>query len=163
MKKRRSLISVAIVLIYVLIAGCTSDSGIPASLNEILDRNDIELTPAGQLGGGAGSTTSYNGNSAAVVKQLLGQVKGWKTPSCTTCSDGMPPKVNINSNCQRDSYVASAVNYAWAIESYYRLGETSSIASLVTNMNQSLQYARNLCGSSTVSSGSCYTLSIYGC
>jgi hypothetical protein len=160
MKNRVLLIRMAIILVYVLTAGCTSDSGIPASLEEILDRNDVELTTSGQNGGG---TVSYNGNSASVVKQLLEKVNGWKTPSCTTCSDGVPPKVNINSNCQRDSYVAAAVNYAWAIESYYRLGQTSNVPSLVTNMNQNLQYARNLCGSSTINYGSCYTLNIYGC
>lgn len=157
------LVRAAIICVNVLVVGCAGDSGIPKSFEEIMDRNEIDLVAGGQGGGSLGAKVSYQGNSAAVVKQLLDRVSGWKTASCLTCNDGVPPKVNINANCQRDSYVAAAVNYAWAIESYYRLGETANISSLVTKMNQSLQYARNLCGPSTVNAGSCYTLSIYGC
>ena len=147
---------------FTVLQGCISGETIPPSLEEIMERNEANSTGSGNSGGGGGAVR-YKGASETVVRQLLSRVSGWKTPSCTSCNDGMPPDVKINNNCIRDTYVAAAVAYAWAIESYYRLGETARAAALVPQMNENLQNARNLCGNSTVNLGSCITMYIYGC
>lgn len=158
-----------VVLFFIsTIISCSKTDGTPKSLEEILKRN--EVYGGGGSGGGSnsnpggGAPSAYQGSNASIVRDLLSKVSGWRTPSCANCNDGIPPTVNIGTNCIRDTYVAAAVNYAWAAESYYRLGDTSKAAAMINLMNQSLQYARNLCSSAPgVGGGNCLTFSIYPC
>ncbi len=150
-----------------LLFSCDDQTDLPESLQDILERQGVSTSGGPGTGtGSVGSSTgiSYSGPYAANVKLLLSKVSGWKTFSCLTCSDGVPPKVNINSNCQRDAYVAAAVSYAWAAENYYRLGRTTDATTQATSMNTNLQYARNLCSNSiSVGGSSCLTLTIFPC
>jgi hypothetical protein len=168
MKKHNLKVIAVITAVFVLFINCTKEPGIPKSLEDIWERNEVGIGAGGGSAGqgngpGGGAPAVYQGNSAATVRDLLSKVQGWRTASCANCNDGIPPKVNINPNCQRDTHVASAVQFAWAAESSYRLGNTAQAATLVSKMNESLQAARALCGPSTINLGSCLTLSIFPC
>jgi len=75
----------------------------------------------------------------------------------------VPPNVPVGTSCIRDTYVAAAVNYAWAAEAYYRLGKYDQAAAAAVQMNENLQYARALCGGTGVGGGDCRTFSIFPC
>lgn len=169
MKKNIIINGIVLLFLTAALASCTKE--MPKSLSEILKRNQVDGYQNGGGGGGGGNSrpgggapSAYRGPSANYVNQLLSRVTGWKTASCLTCNDGVPPMVNYNANCQRDLYVQAAVGYAWAAESYYRLGETGKAASAIDLMMQSLQLAKSLCGPSTVNGGgSCLTEDIFPC
>lgn len=155
-------LSLAIIFFF---TGCTKEPGIPDSLSEILERNEQGSSGGGGgNGAGGGAPSRYRGAGAATVNQLLSAVPGWRTPSCATCNDGILPQTAINTNCMRDIYVSAAVDLAWAVESYYRLGDIAKAEEMKEKMFESLQNARNLCGGAPVfGGGSCLTLSIFPC
>jgi hypothetical protein len=151
-----------------LLFSCSDQSNLPKSLEGILKRQGTSNSGGVGTGTGSSSTsTSYSGSYASDVSLLLSRVSGWKTNSCLTCNDGIPPTVKIGTNCVRDTYVAAAVNYAWAAESYARLGKSTDASSMAVRMNTELQRARALCSNGPVFGGSsgitCQTLSIYSC
>ena len=158
---------IALLSLAFLMSGCTKD--MTKSLSEILTRNEVDGN--GNAGGGGagarpggGAPSAYKGNGAAMVNQLLSKVSGWRTASCANCNDGIPPSVRVSGLCQRDAYVSAAVGYAWAAESYYRLGDMAKASSAVNLMLQNLQLAKNLCGPSTINAGgSCITTYIFPC
>ena len=168
MKKNTIFKAILLVFLTSAFASCTKD--MPKSLSEILKKNEVDGYQNGSSGGGGnakpggGAPSAYQGQNSNYVNQLLSKVSGWKTASCTTCNDGFPPMVDYNVNCQRDVYVQAAVGYAWAAESYYRLGETAKASSAIDLMMQNLQLARALCGPATINGGgSCITLDIFPC
>lgn len=164
--KKNIIFRILILLIMAsAITSCTKD--MPKSLLEILKRNKVEgygNGGGGNIQAGGGGPSMFKGPNADYVHLLLSKVPGWKTSSCANCNDGVLPDVKINSNCQRDLYVAAAVSYAWAAESYYRMGDAAQASSMAAKMMENLQYAKNLCSSDPIIiAGLCFTLNIFPC
>lgn len=153
-------------LICFMLTACGKEGEIPDALKEILDRNgyqDISNSNGGG-GSGGGGTVRYTGSYDQNVRSLLSKVSGWQTPSSLNASDAVAPNVPVGTNCIRDTYVAAAVNFAWAAESYYRLGETARAAEMAANMQTQLNNARSLCSNAPgIGGGDCRTFSIYPC
>lgn len=106
---------------------------------------------------------TYTGPYASEVQTLLGRVSGWTLTSCATCSDGVPPQVAVG-DCQRDHYVAAAVQYAWAAASYANVGNPGQAEAMAREMHALLQQATALCSDAPSTGGSyCRTLSIWPC
>jgi hypothetical protein len=84
----------------------------------------------------------YKGPNSDLIALLLTKVKGWRTPKSLTINDGIPPK--INQECVRDNYVAAALNFAWAAESYFRLNSDKS-AQMALKAAEQIQRALALC------------------
>jgi len=106
----------------------------------------------------------YHGENEKIIKQLLSQVKGWRTNSGLTVQDGIPPQVPVDNPCQRDQYVYSAVLFAWAAESYYRIGENQKSAAAADKVRELIQTVQSLCGGGPAYiSGSCTTMRLYPC
>jgi hypothetical protein len=112
---------------------------------------------------GGGPPAVYTGNYASTVKSMLGGVTGWKTSTNPATDPGVPPNVKVGT-CTRDLYVAAAVNYAWAAESYFRLGDLTQSSKMAGFMNGELSKATSLCsGNPTAVNIGCLTMPIWKC
>ncbi|HEX2190929.1 MAG TPA: hypothetical protein VHG51_18620, partial [Longimicrobiaceae bacterium] len=97
------------------------------------------------------------------VRHLLARAPGWRTPADGRTDGGRPPTVPIARGCLRDGYVASAVQHAWAAESYYRLRHPSA-ARMAAAAHDDLDRANRLCPRAAPGdSPRCETLGIWGC
>ncbi len=106
-------------------------------------------------GGGNSPGFQYTGTNAAWVVRLLQRV-GW--------TGGDSPR--ISGDCIRDQYVAAAVAYAWAAESYARANNSTNATNMANNMMGELRKAQMLCSDSTPvipGAGTCSTLNIFQC
>ncbi|MBX2920960.1 MAG: ankyrin repeat domain-containing protein [Chitinophagaceae bacterium] len=107
---------------------------------------------------------SYKGKNEDVIRKLLSSVKGWRTNSGLQIQDGIPPEVPINNNCQRDQYVYSAILYAWAAESYYRINEIEKAEKVSDKIPSLINLVTQLCGGNpNYVDGNCNTVMIFPC
>src|SRR4051812_21697957 len=144
MRYARLHTALAVLFAGVVMVGC-------AELTGTTDEGDgDDGSSGGARNAGGGAPAVYAGTYQNEVRHLLGRVSGWRTSSNAQTDGGVPPNVSIGSGCIRDTYVAAAVNYAWAAESYYRLN-SSNAASMAANMRSQLNNANQLC--SNASSG----------
>ncbi len=114
--------------------------------------------PSSSPGGGA--PAAYRGEHRREIRLLLERAGGWRTSRDIRTDGGVPPPVRIG--CLRDAYVAAAVQYAWAAESYYRLRDPSS-ARMAASARDDLDRADELCAGSGPDGRICETLQIWGC
>lgn len=141
----------------VLVAGLTACS----ALEDLYGPVDDEEGSDRNAGGGPPSV--YQGSYEGEVRHLLNRVNGWRTSSNAQTDGGVPPNVSIGAACIRDTYVAAAVQYAWAAESYYRL-RLAQAASMAEEVHNNLLYANSLCSSASGGGlNNCRTLSLWGC
>lgn len=113
-----------------------------------------------------GGNLRYNGPYKSEVRRLLSKSPTrWQTPTCLTCNDGIPPQIPSEMPCMRDKYVYAALTYAWAAESYIRVGETDKATSAAKSMFGELQKADSLCSDAPGISGAqpCLTLEMWTC
>jgi len=116
---------------------------------------------------GAGATGgAYVGPYAAEVRHVLRHNPG-KLSSCATCDDFVFPKIPINNNSMRDSYVAAAVMQAFAATNHAHIGKPKIAAEEATAMHNNLLQANKLCkpGSGSFAGGGSgpQTLQIWEC
>lgn len=107
----------------------------------------------------------YKGTNENQISSLLSKVKGWTTNSGLNVKNGVPPKVDINRECQRDHYVYSALLYSWAAESYFRINETQKANEASAKVSDLLNLTTQLCSNGGVhlQNGSCKTEAIFPC
>ena len=118
----------------------------------------VDSVPAPGPGGGA--PAAYQGAHRREIRLLLERAGGRRTSRDTRTDGGTPPPVRIG--CLRDAYVAAAVQYAWAAESYYRLRDPSA-ARMAASARDDLDRADELCAGSGPDGRICETLRIWGC
>lgn len=112
---------------------------------------------------GGGPPAAYRGSHHREVRHLLEHAPGWRTSADARTDGGRPPAVLIGRGCLRDGYVASAVQYAWAAESYYRLRHPRA-AGMAAAAHAELDRANRLCRrAAREEAGRCETLDIWGC
>ncbi|MGQ0642611.1 MAG: hypothetical protein ACT4P6_17855 [Gemmatimonadaceae bacterium] len=127
------------------------------------EEDDSSSAGSGNRNPGGGAPPTYVGLYQGEVRRLLSGVSGWRTSRNAATDGGVPPNVSIGAACIRDTYVAAAVQYAWAAESYYRLNH-SSAGSMAAQMHSNLLSANGLCSSATGAAiNNCRTLSLWGC
>ena len=102
-------------------------------------------------------STSYLALHSDWVNRLLDRSGPWSCPSS-------PPKIKADT-CMRDSYVASAVQYAWAAECYAEQGEKNRAVAHAELMNENLKKAKELCSNAPSIAGTsrCDTMEIFSC
>lgn len=112
---------------------------------------------------GGGPPSVYRGPHAADVRHLLGRAGAWRTSRDGRTDAGTPPAAPIGAGCIRDTYVAAAVQHAWAAESYYRLGD-SAAAEMAGAARADLDRAERLCpGAAGEGPGRCESLALWAC
>lgn len=109
-------------------------------------------------------TIVYKGKNETIIRKLLSTVKGWRTNSGLQVQDGIPPEVPIDKNCQKDQYIYSAILYAWAAESYYRLNEINKAEEVSDKIPALINLLKQICSSNPNSRNmDCKTASIFPC
>jgi hypothetical protein len=157
MRQARLHTALAVLLSGVVAAAC------PELTSPTEDEGGGSGGGGGSRNAGGGAPAIYAGTYQNEVRHLLNRVSGWRTSTNAQTDGGVPPNVSIGAGCIRDTYVAAAVNYAWAAESYYRLNSANA-SPMAANMRSQLNSGNSLC--SNASSGglnNCRTLSIWGC
>lgn len=101
-----------------------------------------------------GSNLNYSGPYDREVRYLLAHSpQKWKTPSCPTCNDGVPP---YDTNrpppmpCMRDKYVYAALASAWAAESHEVVGNHPAAVDNAKMVRDNLNNANSLCSNAPV-------------
>jgi len=155
-----------------LISYTANDSVIFRMYSEIKQQeaNKIKLLQSGEKGAinvkdNSDDKIYYKGPNENQIASLLSKVKGWTTNSSLNVKNGIPPKLDINGECQRDQYVYSALLYSWAAESYFRINETQKANEASAKVLDLLNLAKQLCSNGGIhfQNGSCKTESIFPC
>lgn len=155
-----------------LISYAASDSVIFRMYSEIKQQeaNKNSLLQSGDKGAitvkdNSDNKIYYKGANENLISSLLSKVKGWTTNSGLNVKNGIPPKLDINGECQRDQYVYSALLYSWAAESYFRINETQKANEASAKVSDLLILATQLCSNGGVhfQDGSCKTEAIFPC
>lgn len=155
-----------------LISYTASDSVIFRMYSEIKQQeaNKSSIVQSGEKGKITVKDNSHNkiyykGPNENQISSLLSKVKGWTTNSGLNVKNGVPPKLDINSECQRDQYVYSALLYSWAAESYFRINETQKANEASAKVSDLLNITTQLCsnGGIHLQNGSCKTEAIFPC
>jgi hypothetical protein len=119
--------------------------------------------PTAQLRPGGGPPPTYRGLHQAEVARLLARVQGWRTAHDAGGDAGLPPRVRTGPACARDLYVAAAVQYAWAAESDYRLGNRRA-ARMADDAAGALKHAAAFCVSAPAGTATgCLTAGLWSC
>ncbi len=127
-------------------------------------QSSIATMAASANASGTDNTVKYTGKNEVVIRSVLSKVKGWKTNSGMDVKDGVPPQVPITYACQRDQYAYSALLYAWAAESYYRLGKATEAGSAADKVGEMYNIILELCkGSIAFDAGKCQTMDLIPC
>ncbi len=133
-------------------AGCGEHSPIPQTVDEVSHRKP-----------GGGTPAVYRGSHRREIRYLLDHAAAWRTSRDTRTDGGVPPSVPIGRGCIRDTYVAAAVQHAWAAESYYRLRHPGA-ARMAVAVRGELDRADALCaGAEREGPDRCETLDLWGC